>query len=211
LTEKATVTRGRGLLERFLAQRRVAMADRLIDPALREGRLLDYGCGSFPLFLSRTRFREKVGVDQLVDEGAPPPGFPPGIPLHRFDIEVTSRLPFPDAHFQVVTMLAVFEHVPVDELVVLLDEVERVLAPGGQFIMTTPAGWTGPILGALARLGLISAEEEDEHEGVYSHGRIGAILDRSRLGRHPRRRGSFELGMNNWVVVTRGRDDRGMV
>jgi hypothetical protein len=68
--------------------------------------------------------------------------------------------------------------------------------------MTTPAGWTGPILAMLARLGLISEEEEGEHEDVYSHARIAEILEGSRLGRHPRRHGSFELGMNNWVSVT---------
>lgn len=178
------------------------MADRLIEPRNREGRLLDYGCGSWPLFLARTRFAEKVGMDQVVDDASPPAGLPPGIRLVRFDIEEAPRLPFPDAHFQVVTMLAVFEHIPVEALVILLDEFDRVLAPGGQFIMTTPAGWTGPILATLARLGLISEEEEGEHEDVYSHGRIAEILERSRLGRHPRRRGSFELGMNNWVAVT---------
>jgi SAM-dependent methyltransferase len=177
----------------------MAMADRLIEVRNREGRLLDYGCGSWPLFLARTRFAEKVGMDQVVDEAAPPAGLPPGV---RFDIEDAPRLPFPDGHFQVVTMLAVFEHIPLEALVTLLDEFDRVLASGGQFIMTTPAGWTGPILAMLARLGLISEEEEGEHEDVYSHARIAEILEGSRLGRHPRRHGSFELGMNNWVSVT---------
>jgi SAM-dependent methyltransferase len=182
----------------------MAMAERLIDPRLREGRLLDYGCGTWPLFLARTRFRDKVGIDQVVDERSPPPGLPPEITLLRFDIEETPRLPFPDAHFQVVTMLAVFEHIPRGALVSLLDEVERVLAADGQFVMTTPAGWTGPILATLARLGLVSAEEEEEHEDVYSHARIRELVGRSRLGRHRYRRGSFELGMNNWVRITKG-------
>lgn len=202
MAHDTTVTRGSGLLEGFLARRRMAMAERLIEPRHRAGRLLDYGCGSWPLFLARTRFAEKVGMDQLVDEDAPPPGLPPGIRLVRFDIEDAPSLPFPDGHFQVVTLLAVFEHIPVGPLVTLLDEFDRVLAPGGRFIMTTPAGWTGPILATLARLGLISAEEEGEHEAVYSHARISEILARSRIGLHPRRQGSFELGMNNWVSVT---------
>jgi SAM-dependent methyltransferase len=202
LDHDTSVTRGSGLLEGFLARQRSAMADRLIEPRLREGRLLDYGCGTWPLFLARTRFAEKVGVDQVIDEAAPPAGLPPDIVLVRFDIEDSPRLPFPDRHFQVITMLAVFEHMPVDALTTLLDEFDRTLAPGGQFIMTTPAHWTAPVLTALSRIGLISEEEEAEHEDVYSHAGIGEILDRTRLGRHPRRHGSFELGMNNWVCVT---------
>lgn len=180
------------------------MADRLIEPRLRAGRLLDYGCGTWPLFLASTDFAEKVGIDQVVDPERPPPGLPPNISLVRFDIEDDARLPFPDHHFQVVTMLAVFEHIPVEPLVRLLDEFDRVLAVAGQFVMTTPAGWTGPILAALSRIGMISEEEEGEHEDVYSHARIAEILERSSLGRHPRRHGSFELGMNNWVRVTAG-------
>jgi len=55
------VTRGNGLLEGCLARRRCARADALIPDELRAGRILDIGCGRYPLFLRTTAFREKVG------------------------------------------------------------------------------------------------------------------------------------------------------
>jgi hypothetical protein len=47
-------TRGRGLLEPWLAKMRAQRANRLIPAELRAGRILDIGCGSFPYFLSHT-------------------------------------------------------------------------------------------------------------------------------------------------------------
>lgn len=190
-------TRGRGRLENYLSARRAAMARRRLDPALRGGRVLDYGCGSFPHFLVGCGFAERYGVDQVA---APDPPVP-GVRYTRLDIERADRLPFADGFFDAVTMLAVFEHIPEPDLVRLLDEVDRVLAPGGQFFMTTPAGWTAPIIAVLAGLGLISPEEASEHEAAYSHRMIRGVLGRTGLGVYPARRGSFECGMNNWVSV----------
>ena len=64
----AHVTRGHGLLEGFLARRRAGRANRLIRPELRGGRILDIACGSYPLFLSRCTFAERVGIDQVAEE-----------------------------------------------------------------------------------------------------------------------------------------------
>ncbi len=51
---KDNVTRGYGLLERFLAKKRAKMANEIIPLALRTGRILDIGCGPFPYFLLNT-------------------------------------------------------------------------------------------------------------------------------------------------------------
>lgn len=48
-----------------------------------------------------------------------------------------SELPFPDATFDLVALLDTIEHIP-DELAVL-NEVQRVLKPGGKVIITVPA------------------------------------------------------------------------
>ena len=47
-----------------------------------------------------------------------------------------SRLPFPDATFDLVTSNMVFEHL--DNPVVQLQEVHRVLRPGGRLVFHTP-------------------------------------------------------------------------
>lgn len=193
------VTRGDGLLEGFLARKRAAMARRLLRDAPREGRLLDIGCGSHPLFLLGCGFRECFGVDQL----APPDGAAiPGGRLLQLDIG-RDPLPFPDRHFDAVTMLAVFEHVPPDALAPLLADIRRVLRKGGAFVITTPAAWTAPILRALAVLRLVSSEEIQEHQDAYSHADIRDYLIAAGFRPPDLRFGSFELGMNLWTRATR--------
>ncbi len=200
------VTRGHGRLEGYLSRKRREQADALIDPALRAGAILDYGCGSYPAMLLQTEFAQKHGIDQLPVEALTDVlARHPELSLHQLDIEDTGRLPFADGQMAVVTMLAVFEHVPEPDLVVLLNEIERILQPGGQFVMTTPAGWTAPIIWSLSRIGMISADEADEHEAAYSHRRIRQIIGRTRLIDGDYARGSFEWGMNNWVRVTKAR------
>lgn len=51
----------------------------------------------------------------------------------------SQAMPFPAAHFDVVVMSEVLEHLDDDVLEATLDEVYRVLRPGGAFIGTVPA------------------------------------------------------------------------
>lgn len=194
------VTRGRGLLEGFLARKRAAMALRLLEGVPRHGRLLDVGCGSQPLFLRRCGFRECYGLDQVV----PPDGVTmPNGRLLRHEVGGDLPLPFPDAHFDAVTMLAVFEHIPVPALEPLLTDVRRVLRVGGVLVITTPAAWTDPILRALAALRLVSREEVEEHQGAYGHDQIRDYLVAAGFRSSDLRFGAFELGMNLWTRATR--------
>lgn len=59
-----------------------------------------------------------------------------GLPVDLLRGDAT-RLPFPDAHFDVVTMLDVLEHVEDDGAA--LQEIQRVLKPGGAFVLSVPA------------------------------------------------------------------------
>ena len=199
----AHVTRGHGLLEGFLARRRARRANRLIRPEVRGGRILDVGCGSYPLFLSRTTFAEKFGIDQVAEDTHFNDPALKGITVAKFDVEEDGKFPFDDGFFDVVTALAVFEHIEPQRLVSLLSEVRRVLAPGGQVIMTTPAPWTGGILTLMAKLRLVSAVEIEEHEGAYSRAAIHTTLRDA--GFHPDkiRSGYFELLMNTWCCAVK--------
>jgi SAM-dependent methyltransferase len=196
--KSATVTRGHGLLEPFLSRQRAARANRLIPDALRKGRVLDVGCGSFPYFLSHTAFKEKFAVDQLS-----PAIKGNEIRWHILDLNKSPKLPFKPRYFDVITMLAVAEHINPDSLARLLQEAHRVLKPGGRLILTTPAAWSDGLLQRMSRLGLVSAEEIDEHVFAYTLPLLGWYFGRAGFEMKRVRFGYFELGLNLWAMAER--------
>jgi 2-polyprenyl-3-methyl-5-hydroxy-6-metoxy-1,4-benzoquinol methylase len=196
------VTRGYGLLEGFLAKKRTCMANRLIPLHLREGRILDIGCGTFPYFLINTAFAEKCGLDkiaqteshrQIQDER--------GIHLIDFDLEKATELPFNSQYFDVVTMLAVIEHVQPSQLPTLIAEIWRVLKTGGMYVITTPAPWTGMILKIMAQTRLVSLEEISDHKAAYGRKTIGSILAQNGFAVSGISSGYFEGYMNIWMIA----------
>ncbi|MEA2692271.1 MAG: hypothetical protein QOJ16_1658 [Acidobacteriota bacterium] len=200
--ETPRFTRGKGLLEPFLARQRARVANRLIPERLRTGRILDIGCGSYPYFLSHTSFREKYAIDQL----PPAPNGPAGgleIGWHTLNLNAEPHLPFADGHFSAVTLLAVVEHLDPGSLVELLREVRRVLAPEGRVIITTPAAWSDGLLHGMARLGLVSAEEIEEHVYAYTQALLGWYFGKADFAMEKIRSGYFELGLNMWATAER--------
>jgi SAM-dependent methyltransferase len=193
---ESNITRGHGLLEIFLAKKRAKKVNNLIPEKLREGRILDIGCGTIPFFLINTGFREKYGIDPSVrlNSGR-------GIILKGFDVERNARLPFRDNFFDAVTMLAVFEHIEPGRLAGVLREIKRVLKPGGRFIMTTPCPWTDRLLRVMARLGLVSAREMEEHKGAYNRASIKRYLGMAGFAQERMGFGYFEFFLNNWAYA----------
>jgi SAM-dependent methyltransferase len=119
-----------------MARQRSRQANRLIPDSARHGRILDVGFGSYPLFLMETQFAERYGLDREVPLDL---ANEPQLHLISHDVEVDRQLPFEAGFFDVVTMLAVFEHLEESVLVDLLREITRVLVHNGIFVMTTPA------------------------------------------------------------------------
>ncbi|MCC7202793.1 MAG: class I SAM-dependent methyltransferase [Nitrospirae bacterium] len=193
-------TRGSGLLEGLLAKKRARIANALIPPEKRNGRLLDVGCGTFPYFLNNTSFKEKFGIDKGIGSGVVQAG---PLSLSSFDFENDDTLPFREGYFDVVTMLAVIEHLEPDRVAGVLNECRRVLNDGGLLIITTPAFWTDKLLRMMAALGLVSPEEILEHKDVYSHSKIAALLCKGGFSQGKMRSGYFELFMNLWTVAAK--------
>lgn len=197
------VTRGYGLLEGFLARQRGKMADRLIPETSRSGRLLDIGCGSYPLFLVNTVFANKFGIDKMSAANAGASDALGEIRLVNHDVEADQRLPFPDNFFTVVTMLAVFEHIEPDRLARLLQEVRRALMPGGVYILTTPAAWTDRLLRLMAKLRLVSPAEIEEHKDAYTHAKVFDFLLKADFSKEKIQMGYFEFYLNIWATAVK--------
>ena len=193
------VTRGKGLLEPFLASQRAIKANQLIPPNLRTGKILDIGCGSYPYFLARTEFEKKFAIDQLP--------IPEQLASHlkivniSLNLNENPTLPFEPNYFDVVTLLAVVEHLDPDSMAILFREIFQVLRPGGKVIMTTPAAWSDGLLHLMARLGLVSAEEIEEHAYAYTLPLIGWYFGQAGFKMNNVKFGYFELMFNMWAVA----------
>jgi len=192
------VTRGSGLLEPFLAQQRARMANRLIPAKIREGRILDVGCGSYPYFLAHTSFREKFAIDQH----AAPPQLP-DIRWFRLDLNSAPILPFDPGFFSAITLLAVVEHLDPRRMVELFKECRRVIVPGGLLVLTTPAAWSAGLLRWMGRARLVSNEEIEEHVFAYTLPLIGWYFGAAGFEMVNLRFGYFELGLNLWATAVR--------
>ena len=192
-------TRGEGLLEGFLAKKRSAKANSLIKDFHRKGRILDIGCGSYPYFLMTVDFKEKYGVDPVLDMSKIKNG---KVILKKLDV-TEQKLPFADNNFDVITMLAVFEHIDENKLKFILSEIKRVLKKEGILIITTPAPWSDRVLHFMARVGLISKEEMEEHKHNYDSKAIRNILVESGFKKVKIKKGFFEIYMNMWLAAAK--------
>ena len=79
-------------------------------------KVLDIGCGD-GYFLKKLKNADGYGIDKLLGDDA-------------------NKMDFNNSYFDIVTMLAVIEHITNPEKII--DEIYRVLKPGGKFIFTTP-------------------------------------------------------------------------
>ncbi len=89
------------------------------------GRVLDVGCGPGNGFIRDFIGLENgIGIDVFPYEGV------------EHVIEDPERLPFVDASFDCVTLIAVGGHIPAHKRAAEFREFARVLKPGGRIIMT---------------------------------------------------------------------------
>lgn len=119
----------------FVGRRRLLLRvlDRFLGKSEARRRILDIGCGTGTMLGYLSRYGDAQGAE--ADEQA--------VRFCRLRCagKVTqltdTSLPFPDASFDVVTMLDVLEHIHDD--LAALGEVRRVLRTGGIFVATVPA------------------------------------------------------------------------
>lgn len=131
--------------------------------------ILDLGCGYDGEMLAALapRIKRGVGVDLSVN--------PQKRNLMVGDVD--NALLFPDNTFDVVTALAIIEHVHYPDK--MLGEIYRVLKPGGVALFTTPSKYGRVPLEVLAKMGLISQEEIDDHKRYYDKTGLKKEIDKA--------------------------------
>jgi len=180
-------------VDRFLQGWRI----RRVAPWIREGaRVVDVGCFDAQLFRALgPRLGFGVGLDPLLAAPVEEARFRL-IPGH-----------FPDTRpdggpFDVITMLAVLEHVPPEDLDRWARACAELLVPGGLVVATVPSPAVDTILDALMKLRVLHGMSTEEHHGFSPEmaprvfGRVGFDLA------HHRR---FQLGLNNLFVFAKPR------
>lgn len=159
-------------------------------------RVLDIGCGWGFRFLKSIEpyIREGVGIDFKVPE----------IKTRKIEthaVMLDSDLPFPDGSFDVVTMLAVLEHL--DNPLKILNEISRILKPRGKVFITVPSRYSKPILEFLAfKLGVISSEEIRDHKNYYNREDLMELISQTinlRVVEHS----YFQFRFNNFLYLVR--------
>ncbi|MDB9539121.1 class I SAM-dependent methyltransferase [Anabaenopsis arnoldii] len=185
------------------------MSEALLEPILRRLRLwrvqphipknsllLDIGCGTKATFLKAIapHIKQGFGVDFKVKD------------LQMGNIQTKqlrfeNHLPFADESFEVVTMLAVLEHIEQEREI--LQEIYRVLIPGGKLILTVPSVWSQPVLEFLAyRLKIVSAAEIRDHKRYYNRQKLHRVLVNLTNFENFHHQ-YFQLGMNNFCTVVK--------
>jgi SAM-dependent methyltransferase len=99
--------------------------------------------------------------------------------------------------FDVITMLAVLEHIPPPQQAALAAACASALKPGGRVIITVPSPVVDRILPVLRSLRLIDGMSLEEHYGFDAR-RLPEVFQTSgfKLLRHRR----FQLGLNHLFV-----------
>jgi len=157
------------------------------------GLVLDLGCaeGLFAKLAIRKGWRV-VGMDVDTTSLSVARRQAPGA---DFALGSGEALPFPDSFFDSVIMLDVLEHVPSERLT--LQEVDRVLKPGGRLIISVPHKGTFAFIDAqnsrMFAVGrkVIKGRENGQHHKHYSLEELNGLLGGSYRLTHSRYGGYF--------------------
>ena len=182
-------------VDRWLQSWRIAKARPFIPPG---GRVLDVGCADGALFRQLgAQIGDGLGLDP--DLGAPVEG--PGYRLlpGTFPESVEKEEPF-----DVITMLAVLEHVLPEEQEVMARGCATHLNRGGHLVVTTPSPLVDPILDVLATLRVIDGMSLDQHYGFEPRHTLDVFTGH---GLTLVRSARFQLGLNNLFVFRRDPDE----
>ena len=157
--------------------------------------VLDFGCGSKSYLLNNTSnvIKRGVGIDYEVISSKQNN-------IEYINYKYSNKLSFKDKTFDKIFLLAVLEHVNLDEVDNLFLEFRRILKDNGKIILTTPRPLSKLILEFLAfKLKIISTVEIADHKKYYNKNDILIISSKSSLKLVSYK--LFQFGINSCAVL----------
>lgn len=175
-------------------------SERFIEVASRvRGRALDVGCGRHDILVREFLDGHGIGIDVFLYDGLEPEQL----------VEDMSRLPFDDASFDTVTLVATLNHVPERDRDAELAEMWRCLRPGGNVIVTMGhpvAEWAIHRLVAFYDRVFGTALDVDDERGMHEdesysvrNAEIVTLMRRAGFHGITRRRFWTQWGLNGLV------------
>lgn len=170
---------------------------RKVEPYIKNGiKLLDLGCGFKGGLLKR--------VSNKISEGT---GYDLSVSKHKISNNINlfakrfdKKLKLQPNHFDVITSLAVLEHLSDPQM--LLNQVFKSLKKGGYLILTTPSPASKYVLEFLAyKIHIVSGEEIRDHKNYFNHSDLKNMLAKAGFGIRNIKIHTFELGLNNLAVA----------
>ena len=170
---------------------------RKVEPYIPIGcRILDIG-GFDGSFLSRLRDRigEGVCIDPLIKEKNEEK-------LKFIKFKFSNKLPFLDSSFDVVTMLAVYEHLGSSRELVT-GEIFRGLKKQGLVLLTVPSHLVDYIEKVFIAVGLADGMSIEEHD-LFKSSDTKVIFEK--FGFRLKLLSRFQLGLNNLFIFEKTED-----
>ncbi len=174
-------------LDRVIQRLRIDQALPWISPG---DRVLDVGCADGALFRRARHLREGVGIDPDLQTDAQ--GLAATLLRGAFPEDLPECAPF-----DVITMLAVLEHVPRDRQSALATACARCLRPGGHLVITVPSPRVDTILSVLRAMRLLDGMSLEEHYGFNPRSTPSIFIPHGFAVVAHRR---FQFGLNNLFV-----------
>ena len=104
-----------------------------------------------------------------------------------------------DKTYETIIMLAVLEHIEIEEVYEIFNKFKQVLRPGGTIFLTTPSRKAKPVLEFLAALGLLDGANIEEHKHYWNKTDIELLADKT--GFQVIKFGFFQLGFNQMAIL----------
>ena len=169
---------------------------RKIVPHIPQGAVVcDIGCGENASFLRSIapKISRGYGFDITVKSFEDH-----ALKISEYDLQ--GVIPLADQSAHIVTLMAVLEHLSHPQEI--LNEIFRVLKPGGKLLLTAPTPLAKPILEFLAfRLHLIDEASIRDHKTYFWREDLKRMLTEAGFSSQDLKHSYFELYCNNDVVI----------